>query len=144
MKAVFIRSTIGSLVILWLLGAGIGHAEETDHIKTLTVEEATRLAQQKNGRLLLDGRTTPALKAVAALAEMNGHNWNGHLPRFKAVPDGRARSIRRFRTSRENWTCASAREGSLHQGVHRLPGALTPDDVAIAIEVYGVTKQVGP
>ena len=104
MKAVFIRSTIGSLVILWLLGAGVGHAEETDHIKTLTVEEATRLAQQKNGRLLLDGRTTPALKAVAALAEMNGHNWNGHLPRFKAVPDGRARSIRRFRTSRENWT----------------------------------------
>ncbi len=77
-------------MILWLLGAGIGHAEETDHIKTLTVEEATRLAQQKNGRLLLDGRTTPALKAVAALAEMNGHNWNGHLPRFKAVPDGMA------------------------------------------------------
>jgi len=64
-KAVFIRSTIGSLVILWLLGAGIGHAEETDHIKTLTVEEATRLAQQKNGRLLPDGR-------LLAAADMKG------------------------------------------------------------------------
>ena len=72
MKAVFIRSTIGSLVILWLLGAGIGHAEETDHIKTLTVEEATRLAQQKNGRLLLDGLKSLSPEVATELAQHEG------------------------------------------------------------------------
>lgn len=68
MKAVRIRSTIGSLVILWLLGAGIGRAEETNHIKSLTVEEATRLAQHE-GWLSLNGLTTISDDVAAAFGQ---------------------------------------------------------------------------
>ena len=52
MKEVRIRSAIGGLLFLGLVGAGIARAEETDRLKTLTAEEATRLAQQKSGREL--------------------------------------------------------------------------------------------
>jgi hypothetical protein len=71
-KEVPIRAAIGSLVFLCLLGAGIARAEETDRIKTLTVEEATRLAQQKSGRLLLDGLKSLSAEVATELARHEG------------------------------------------------------------------------
>ena len=71
-KEVRIRSAIGSLIILCLLGAGIAPGEETDRIKTLTVKEATRLAQQKSGRLLLNGLKTISPEVAKALAQHKG------------------------------------------------------------------------
>ena len=66
------KSAIGSLVILCLLGAGFARGEETDRIKTLTVEEATRLAQQKSGRLLLDGLKSLSAEVATELARHEG------------------------------------------------------------------------
>ncbi len=72
MKEVRIRSAIGGLLFLGLVGAGIARAEETDRLKTLTAEEATRLAQQKSGRLLLDGLKSLSPEVAEELAQHEG------------------------------------------------------------------------
>ena len=65
------RNVICSLLCLGLLGTALGRAAETDR-QELTTEEAKRLAQDKSGRLLLNGLTTLSAEAAKELAKHDG------------------------------------------------------------------------
>jgi len=54
------------------LGVPPTFAQDTAHIKDLSVEDAKRLAQYKSGRLLLNGLTTLTLDAAKELAKHEG------------------------------------------------------------------------
>jgi hypothetical protein len=62
---------LSSLLVV-LFGVAIAPAQETAHIKELTAEEAKRLAQDKSGRLLLDGLTSLEHEAARELARHEG------------------------------------------------------------------------
>ncbi len=66
------RITISILLGFCLLVTSIGRAQETDRIKELSVEDAKRLAQDKSGRLLLNGLTTLSPAAAKELAKHEG------------------------------------------------------------------------
>ena len=66
------RYGIWSLVCVGLLAPAFGRAAEPDRIKGLGVEEARRLAQDRSGRLLLDGLTTLPPEAARELAKYDG------------------------------------------------------------------------
>ena len=62
----FTRKAIYILLGLCLLCAAMGRAQETDRIKELTVQEANRLAQDRSGKLLLNGLTTLSAEAFTS------------------------------------------------------------------------------
>ena len=89
----FPRWRVG-LVWLFLLGAAIGRAEETDQITALTVEQAKTLAQDKSGRLLLDGLTSLSPEVATELARHEG--WLS-LNRLDNLSDEAAEALGRHK-----------------------------------------------
>ena len=67
-----LRNVIRFLLCLALFGAAPGRAEETDQLTALTVEQAKTLAQDKSGRLLLDGLKSLSPEVAAELAKCEG------------------------------------------------------------------------
>jgi hypothetical protein len=65
------RIIISSLCLL-LVGATLGLAAEPDQNKHLSVEDAKLLAQDKSGRLLLDGLTSLSPEVATELARYEG------------------------------------------------------------------------
>ncbi|MFT5042779.1 MAG: hypothetical protein ACI8TX_003772, partial [Hyphomicrobiaceae bacterium] len=109
------RNLICSILCLCLPGATLSRAAETDQIKQLTVEEAKLLAQDKSGRLLLDGLTTLSPEVATELARHEGwlslgglttvsdeasealgaHKGYLHLDGLKKISDASAQSLAR-------------------------------------------------
>jgi len=74
-----IRRRIGNVprwcgVLVWflVLGATTGRADEANQIRDLTVEHATQLAQDRTGRILLDGLTSLSAETAGELAKRDG------------------------------------------------------------------------
>ena len=66
------RQYILLAICFLVLGVPPTFAQDTAHIKDLSVEDAKRLAQDKSGRLLLNGLTTLTLDAAKELAKHEG------------------------------------------------------------------------
>jgi mono/diheme cytochrome c family protein len=66
------NAIFGSLLCLGLCSIATLDAAETDSIKELTVEQAQRLAQNKSGRLLLDGLKSLSPEVATELAKQEG------------------------------------------------------------------------
>ncbi len=78
------RKAILGLLGLCLFGVAVGRAEE------LTVDQAKRLAQERSGRLLLDGLTALSPEAAKELAKHDG--WLS-LDGLKSVSDATAEAL---------------------------------------------------
>ena len=66
------RNVICSLLCLCLFGIAVGRTQETDRIKEITAQDAKWLAQDKTGRLLLNGLTMLTPEAARELAKHEG------------------------------------------------------------------------
>ena len=66
------RNMIYSLCCLALIGTAMPHAEDKGEVKTLSADQAKQLAQDKSGRLLLNGLTTLSPEAARELAKPEG------------------------------------------------------------------------
>ena len=66
------RHAIFSLLFLSVMALNFGRAQDTTNLKELSAEDARRLAQDKSGRLLLNGLTTLSLDAAKELAKHEG------------------------------------------------------------------------
>ncbi|MSQ96567.1 MAG: DUF1588 domain-containing protein [Gemmataceae bacterium] len=66
------RRAIFSFLFLSIMALNFGRAQDTTNLKELSAEDARRLAQDKSGRLLLNGLTTLSLDPAKELARHEG------------------------------------------------------------------------
>jgi hypothetical protein len=135
------RIAIFILLGFCLLAPSTGRAQETDRIKELTVEDAKRLAQDKSGRLLLNGLTTLSPEAAKELARFDGWlSLNGLKSLSKEAAE--ALATHKGPLHLDGLTAISpevARAQSQHNGELSLKGLTSlPDEVGVAL-----AKQTG-